>query len=92
MWFYKEENYLWPKKGLQITNHDFLIYRDGNNDVKVSVMLINNDLWLTQDLIAELFGTALSTITKHINNILKEGELKEKTSVGISDVNNSKKL
>ena len=35
------------EKGLQITNHDFLIYRDLNNDVKVSVMLINNDIWLT---------------------------------------------
>ena len=74
------------EKGLQITNHDFLIYRDSNNDVKVSVMLINNDLWLTQSLIAELFDTARSTITDHINNILKEGELKEETSVGISDI------
>ena len=35
-------------KNLQITNHDFLIYRDSNNDIKVSVMLINNDIWLTQ--------------------------------------------
>ena len=35
-------------------------------------MLINNDLWLTQDLIAELFGTARSTITEHINNIINE--------------------
>lgn len=43
-------------KSLQITNHDFLIYRDSNNDVKISVMLINNDIWLTQNLIAELFG------------------------------------
>ena len=41
---------------LQVTTHDFLIYRDSNNDVKVSVMLINNDIWLTQNLIAELFG------------------------------------
>ena len=32
-------------KNLQITNHDFLIYRDLNNDVKVSVMLINNDIY-----------------------------------------------
>ena len=39
-------------KNLQITNHDFLIYRDSNNDVKVSVMLIKNDIWLTQNLIA----------------------------------------
>lgn len=74
------------EKGLQITNHDFLIYKDGNDTVKISVMLINNDLWLTQSLIAELFDTARSTITDHINNILKEGELKEETSVGISDI------
>jgi hypothetical protein len=73
-------------KKMQITNHDFLIYRDSNDDVKVSVMLINNDIWLTQDLIAELFGTARSTITEHINNILNDGELNKETSVGISDV------
>ena len=73
------------KKSLQATNQDFLIYIDGNN-VKISVMLINNDLWLTQDLIAELFGTARSTITEHINNILNDGELLEETSVGISDI------
>ncbi len=73
------------KKDLQITNHDFLIYKDDNNDVKVSVLLINNDIWLTQDLIAELFGVARSTVTEHINNILNSGELSEDTSVGISD-------
>ena len=74
------------KESLQITNHDFLIYRDSNNDVKVNVMLINNDIWLTQNLIAELFGVERSTITEHINNILKSGELREETSVGISDI------
>ena len=73
-------------KSLQVTNHDFLIYRDENHDVKVSVMLINNDIWLTQDLIAELFGVGRSTITEHINNILDSGELSEETSVGISDI------
>ncbi len=39
-------------KKLQLTNHDFLIYEDSNNDVKVKVMLINDDIWLTQNLIA----------------------------------------
>ena len=73
------------KNNLQVTTHDFLIYRDDDNDVKVNVLLINKDIWLTQDLIAELFGVARSTITDHINNILNSGELKEETSVGISD-------
>ena len=78
-------------KNLQITNHDFLIYRDSNNDIKVSVMLINNDIWLTQNLIAELFGVGRSTITEHINNILNSGELDENNTVGKTDVDNSKK-
>ncbi len=78
------------EKCLQITNHDFLIYRDSNNDVKVSVMLINNDIWLTQNLIAELFDVGRSTITEHINNILNSGELQNNT-VGKTDVDNSKK-
>lgn len=73
------------KEKLQITNHDFIIYKEDSGNVKVNVMLINHDLWLTQDLIAELFGTARSTITDHINNIFKSGELEENTSVGISD-------
>ena len=78
-------------KNLQITNHDFLIYRDSNNDIKVSVMLINNDIWLTQNLIAKLFGVGRSTITEHINNILNSGELDENNTVGKTDVDNSKK-
>ena len=62
-------------KKLQITNHDFLIFKDSNNDIKVSVMLINNDIWLTQNLIAELFGVGRSTIIEHINNILNSVNL-----------------
>ena len=78
-------------KNLQITNHDFLIYRDSNNDIKVSVMLINNDIWLTQNLISELFGVGRSTITEHINNILNSDELDENNTVGKTDIDNSKK-
>lgn len=79
------------KNNLQITTQDFLIYRDDNNDVKVNVLLVNNDIWLTQNLIAELFGVGRSTITEHINNILNSGELNENNTVGKTDVNNSKK-
>ncbi len=79
------------KNELQITKHDFLIYKDDNNDVKVNVLLINNDIWLTQNLIAELFGVSRSTITEHINNILNSGELDESNTVGKTDIDNSKK-
>lgn len=71
---------------------DFLIYTDENGDVKVDVMLINDDLWLTQDLIAELFGKDRTVITKHINNIFKEQELDEKSNVQKMHFANSDKL
>ncbi len=70
---------------------DFLIYKDDNNDIKVDVLLINNDIWLTQNLIAELFGVARSTISEHINNIIRSGELDEKSNVGKTDIANSDK-
>lgn len=76
---------------LQVTNHDFIIYKDENGNVSVNVLLINHDLWLTQNLIAELFGVARSTITEHINNIFKEQELDENNTVGKTDIDNSKK-
>lgn len=79
------------KELIRITNHDFIVYKDATGDVKVSVMLINHDLWLTQDLIANLFDTARSTITEHINNIFRSGELNEDNSVGKTDIVNSKK-
>lgn len=64
-----------------LINKEFLLYTDENGDVKVRVMLINDDLWLTQDLIAELFGKDRTVITRHINNIFTEGELDEKSNV-----------
>lgn len=74
-----------------IVKRNFLIYSDENGDVKVNVMLINNDLWLTQELIAELFGKARNTITGHIKNIFEEGELEEKSNVEKIDIAGSDK-
>ena len=78
-------------KNRNLIKKDFLIYTDENGDVKVNVMLINDDLWLTQDLMAELFGKARNTITGHINNIFSEGELDEKSNVEKIDIAGSNK-
>ncbi len=76
---------------LQVTNHDFLIYKDNKNEVKVDVMLIDNDLWLTQGLIAEIFDVSVKTISEHILNIFKSGELEEKSNSGKTRIANSDK-
>lgn len=42
-------------------------------------MLEDDTIWLTQKQMAELFDRGRTTITEHIRNIFKEGELDEKT-------------
>ena len=56
-----------------------------NQGVKLEVNLKEETVWLTQAQMEELFAVKHATISEHINNIFKEGELDEKTSVGISD-------
>jgi len=55
----------------------FLIYKSDNQDIKVDVLLHDENIWLTQEQMAQLFGKAKSTINEHIKNIFKDGELIE---------------
>lgn len=45
--------------------------------LKLEVRLENETVWLTQQQIADLFGTKRPAITKHLSNIFKSGELDE---------------
>ena len=56
-----------------------------NQGVKLEVNLREETVWLTQAQMAMLFDVKQSTVSEHISNIFKEGELEEKTSIGISD-------
>ena len=56
-----------------------------NQGVKLEVNLKGETVWLTQAQMALLFDVKQSTLSEHISNIFKEGELEEKTSIGISD-------
>ena len=51
----------------------------------MEVNLKEETVWLTQAQMEILFDVKHATISEHINNIFKEGELDERTSVGISD-------
>lgn len=64
----------------EATGDRFLIYGDGTG-LHVEISYDGDRLWMTQAQIADLFGRDRSTITKHINNIIDEGELDEATSV-----------
>lgn len=56
---------------------EFLLYSSPDGKVKVEIFFHNENIWLTQKRMAELFGVQRPAITKHLNNIIKEGELEE---------------
>ena len=57
--------------------NEFLLYTTSNGKVKVEIFLHNENIWLTQDKIALLFGVQRPAITKHLKNIFESGELSE---------------
>lgn len=56
---------------------EFLLYTTPNGKVKVDIFLHNENIWLTQSKIAELFGIDRSVVTKHLQNIFESNELQE---------------
>lgn len=56
---------------------EILIYQNQEGNIKIDVKLESETVWLTQAQIASLFGKGRSTITEHIANVFKEGELEE---------------
>ena len=54
------------------------IYTSSQNNIELKVSFDNDTVWLTQAQMALLFGKARTTITEHIQNTFKEGELEEK--------------
>ena len=68
--------------------YELIKFKDGDFSLDVSVSPEDNTLRLIQEQIADLYQKSRSTITEHINNIFTEGELVERTSVGISDRTN----
>jgi hypothetical protein len=60
---------------------EFLLYVSPNGDIKVDAFLHNENIWLTQNKIADLFGVAKSTISEHLFNIFESKELEKEATV-----------
>lgn len=62
-------------------NSQFLIYISEKGNTKIEVRFENDTVWLTQNQIADLFQTTKQNISLHINNVFKEAELDENSTV-----------
>ncbi len=60
--------------------NNILIYASNDGNIKVDVNIQNEDIWMSQDVMANLYDTTKNNISMHLKNIFDEGEL-EKDSV-----------
>ena len=66
---------LQPKKHNMETNGNIIIYQTEDGLTKLDVQLHDETVWLSLDMMAQLFQRDKSTISRHIKNIFAEGEL-----------------
>ncbi len=58
-----------------------ILYQDDDEITRVSVRFTDEDLWLTQNQLTEIYCTTKQNISQHIDNILNDGELDPKRTV-----------
>ena len=64
----------------------FLVYRSANEDVSVNAVIKDETVWLTQKGMAALFGVNIPAVSKHLQNIYEEGELRRDATVSKMEI------
>ncbi|WP_288229449.1 RhuM family protein [uncultured Faecalicoccus sp.] len=59
---------------------DIVLFKNGELELEVTVSEDREDVWLSQKQMAKLFNVDRTRVTRHINNIYKEGELDEEST------------
>ena len=67
---------------MDVVENQIVVYQP-NETVRLDVRVENETVWLTQEQIANLFGTKRPAITKHLANIYKSGELEREGTCSI---------
>lgn len=65
---------------------NFLMYRSADEDISVNALVRDESVWLTQKGMAELFDINIPGISKHLQNIYDEGELRREATVSKMEI------
>lgn len=69
-----------PRDNTDFGKGRLVVYESEDGRIKIDVRLENETVWLTQQLMSELFQTTSQNMTIHLKNIFDEGELDEKAT------------
>jgi len=72
-----------PDLSLPDQSAEFLLYTAPNGEIRVEVLLRDENIWLTQKRMADLFGVGVPAISKHLENIYESNELQREATVSI---------
>ena len=67
------------------------IYQSKDKQTQVEVLFEEDTVWLNQAQIVQLFKRDQSVVSRHINNVFKEGELEKKSNMQKMHIANSDK-
>lgn len=62
-------------------NSEIIIYQNPEGNIKIDVRLEEENVWLSQAQMGQLFGKDKRTISEHISNIFSEGELEKRSTI-----------
>ena len=68
---------------------EIMIFETKDNEIKLTVPVENETVWLTQAQMTELFQVDRTVITRHVNNVFKENELLRESNVQKMHIPNS---
>ena len=66
---------------MENVNDKIIIYQSDDGNTQIDVRFENETVWLTQAQMVELFQTTKQNVSLHVNNVYKECELEEKSTV-----------
>ena len=66
---------------MEIVNDKIIIYQTDDGSINLEVKMDKDTVWLTQAQMVELFQTTKQNVSLHVNNVYKECELEEKSTV-----------
>lgn len=63
------------------SENQFILYQTEDGETRVQVMMQDETVWLSQKQMVELFQRDQSVISRHVNNVFKEGELDPESNI-----------
>lgn len=72
-------------------NGEIVLFETSDKEIKLSVFIEQETIWLTMAQLVKLFGRDISVISRHINSIFNEGEVDKESNFQYMQIANSEK-